>query len=48
MWKRFVVRKNERGLLLRDGDFVRVLEPGVFVMFDPMCTRLPNRCSSTR
>ncbi len=36
MWKRFVVRKNERGLLLREGDFVRVLEPGVFVLFDPL------------
>lgn len=35
MWKRFVVRKNERGLLLRDGDFVRVMEPGTAYLFDP-------------
>ncbi|NYH17568.1 slipin family protein [Paraburkholderia bryophila] len=35
MWKREVVKKNERALLLREGDFVRVLEPGVFKAFDP-------------
>lgn len=35
MWKRFVVRKNERGLLLRDGDFVRVMEPGTTYLPDP-------------
>lgn len=35
MWKRFVVRKNERGLLLRDGDFVRVMTPGTAYLFDP-------------
>lgn len=29
MWQRFLVRKNERGMLLRDGDFQRFLEPGV-------------------
>jgi len=28
MWQRFLIRKNERGLLMRDGDFQRVLEPG--------------------
>jgi hypothetical protein len=33
--KRFVVRKSERGVLLREGDFVRVLEPGVTWMADP-------------
>lgn len=35
MLKRFVVRKNQRGLLLREGDFVRVVEPGVTWMADP-------------
>ncbi len=35
MWKRFVVKKNERGLLLRDGDFDRVLEAGTLTLFDP-------------
>ena len=27
-FKRFTVKKNERGLLLRNGDFERVLQPG--------------------
>ncbi len=36
MWKRYVVKKNERALLLREGDFVKVLEPGVFKAFDPL------------
>lgn len=35
MWKRYVVRKSERALLMREGDFVEVLEPGVFTRFDP-------------
>lgn len=35
MLKRFVVRKSERGVLLREGDFVRVLAPGVTWMADP-------------
>lgn len=35
MWKRFVVRKNERGMLLSEGDFVRLMEPGTVRMFDP-------------
>ncbi len=35
MWKRQVVKKNERALLMREGDFVKVLEPGVFRAFDP-------------
>jgi regulator of protease activity HflC (stomatin/prohibitin superfamily) len=35
MWKRFVVKKNERALLIREGDFEQVLEPGVFRAFDP-------------
>ena len=28
MLKRVTVKKNERGLLLRNGDFERVLQPG--------------------
>ncbi|MFT4101772.1 MAG: slipin family protein [Burkholderiaceae bacterium] len=34
MFKRIVVKKNERGLLLRDGDFVRVLRPGTYRLLD--------------
>jgi regulator of protease activity HflC (stomatin/prohibitin superfamily) len=29
VFKRFVVKKNQRGLLLRDGDFLSLLEPGL-------------------
>lgn len=36
MLKRFVVKKNERGVLLRDGDFERILNPGRHYFFDPM------------
>jgi regulator of protease activity HflC (stomatin/prohibitin superfamily) len=32
--KRVIVKKNERGLLLRDGDFERVLQPGTHWLFD--------------
>lgn len=35
MWNRVVVKKNERALLMSEGDFVKVLEPGVFRAFDP-------------
>lgn len=35
MWKRYPIKKNERALLLNEGDFVKVLEPGVFRAFDP-------------
>ncbi|HGL6714734.1 slipin family protein [Burkholderia contaminans] len=35
MWMRHVVKKNERALLMNEGDFVQVLEPGVFKAFDP-------------
>ncbi|RQS22364.1 slipin family protein [Burkholderia sp. Bp8992] len=35
MWMRHVVKKNERALLMSEGDFVKVLEPGVFKAFDP-------------
>lgn len=36
MLKRFVVKKNERGALLRDGDFERILGAGRHHFFDPM------------
>jgi regulator of protease activity HflC (stomatin/prohibitin superfamily) len=32
--KRVTVKKNERGLLLRNGDFERVLQPGTHWLFD--------------
>jgi hypothetical protein len=28
MWKKFIVRINEKGILNRDGNFERILEPG--------------------
>ena len=34
LFKRIVVKKNERGLLLRDGDFVRMLRPGTYRLLD--------------
>jgi regulator of protease activity HflC (stomatin/prohibitin superfamily) len=33
MLKRVTVKKNERGLLLRNGDFERVLKPGTHWLF---------------
>lgn len=36
MLKRFVVKKNERGVLLRDGDYDRILNAGRHYFFDPM------------
>src|SRR5690242_19518313 len=36
MLKRFVVKKDERGALLRDGDFERILAPGRYRQFDPL------------
>ncbi len=35
MWKRYLIKKNERALLRDEGDFAKVLEPGVFRAFDP-------------
>src|SRR5207253_2005123 len=32
--KRVTVKKNERGLLLRNGDFERVLQPGTHWLFE--------------
>ncbi|MDE0419313.1 MAG: slipin family protein [Gammaproteobacteria bacterium] len=29
-YRKFIVRKHERGLLFKDGDFVRFLEPGIY------------------
>lgn len=34
MWKCYVVKKNECVLLMSEGDFVKVLELGVFKVFD--------------
>lgn len=36
MLKRFVVKKNERGALLRDGDFERILNAGRHYFMDPL------------
>lgn len=36
LMKRLVVRKNERGVLLRDGDYERILNPGRHFVFDPL------------
>ena len=35
MLKRFIVKKNERAALLRNGDFQRILNPGRHYFFDP-------------
>ena len=37
MWvvRKFIVRKNERGLLFKNGDFVDFLMPGTYRYFDP-------------
>lgn len=34
--RKFIVRKNERGLLFKDGDFQGFLEPGTYRFFDPL------------
>lgn len=36
MLKRFIVKKNERAALLRNGDFERILNPGRHYFFDPL------------
>ena len=48
--KRVTVKKNERGLLLRNGDFERVLQPGTHWLFDGStpCASRPSRSSSRR
>lgn len=35
MLRRFVVKKNERGVLRKDGDFEAILNPGRYIRFDP-------------
>ena len=35
-YRKFIVRQHERGLLFKQGDFVRFLEPGIYRMFDPL------------
>lgn len=41
--KRVTVKKNERGLLLRNGDFERVLQPGTHWLFAPIDTLVVER-----
>jgi regulator of protease activity HflC (stomatin/prohibitin superfamily) len=36
MLKRFVIRKNERGVLLKDGDYERILSAGRHYFLDPL------------
>lgn len=36
MLKRFVIKKNEKGALLRNGDFERILSAGRHYFFDPL------------
>ena len=36
MLKRFVIKKNEKGALLKDGDFERILCAGRHYFFDPL------------
>ena len=36
MLKRIVIKKNEKGVLFRDGDYERVLNPGRYHFFDPL------------
>lgn len=35
LWTQFLVKKHQRGLLLRDGDFQQILDPGQYRYFDP-------------
>ena len=42
-WFEVIVRDDERGFLSRDGRFVRLLQPGRFMAFDPgLATHLPR------
>ena len=36
MLKRFIVKKTERAVLLRNGDFQRILNPGCHYVLDPL------------
>ena len=35
LFRKLIVRKNERGLLFKEGDFLNFLEPGSYRYFDP-------------
>jgi len=45
-FKRATVKKNERGLLLRNGDFERVLQPGTHWLFAGPCASKRSHSSS--
>jgi regulator of protease activity HflC (stomatin/prohibitin superfamily) len=36
IFRKFLVRKNERGLLFKEGDFIRFLDSGTYHQFDPL------------
>ncbi|MGL4575371.1 MAG: slipin family protein [Burkholderiaceae bacterium] len=36
MLKRFVIKKTEKALLFKSGDFQRILAPGAYALFDPL------------
>jgi regulator of protease activity HflC (stomatin/prohibitin superfamily) len=36
LFQKLIVRKNEYGLLFKDGDFERFLAPGIYRFFDPL------------
>jgi regulator of protease activity HflC (stomatin/prohibitin superfamily) len=36
LFKQFLIKKDERGLLFRKGDFVAILGPGEYTRFDPL------------
>jgi regulator of protease activity HflC (stomatin/prohibitin superfamily) len=35
IFRQIIVRKNERGLLFKKSDFIKILEPGTYHFFDP-------------
>jgi len=46
MWKHeFLIKKDERAFLYKDGDFVDILGPGVHRYFDPLFKRTVERVS---
>lgn len=46
-YRKFIVRKHERALLFRDGDFVKFLEPGVYRFVTLLHTYMVERFSIT-
>ena len=36
LFRKFHVKKDERALLFKRGDFVEILRPGEYVRFDPL------------